>query len=462
MEDKQRVADSNNSDPSGSYKASDVSDGDNQFDAKLEEMLKQKAGRDTAKNAQNAKAKMGKGKQKAPLRTEIQAKLATSNTTKRKATPAPGSNDDDSDATPSFKKPKAAIGGVLGNWHKQTVVVKLPAKLSSSWTRTVDQMSVLSMSSALIRSEDEGVAEWDDLDAEELTKDIPATQKAKQGARTEQMGIKLVPKPKDADDTKPKCECQLKAKNSDLGIDTAMKCFRHMVIDGTIDWSGTMQDSFNTPAHPKFCEIVKENHTWHNELAKHTILLTDVLLKQHKVEDEDGNVTIVKRTHDKCITYNRKLHRNGAFLYAQTEPTCMLAKHFSYALTAGFNYGFPLGAIAINTVAVERALELMSNGDTAAELDTDNTRSKNRTAKFTGAQWGKKALRYWKSIDALSDRKRDELLSLVKALGKKPESGADLLEGAEMEESKPDFRENIIMSASGEEDDEQRPMISGS
>ncbi|KAJ7201557.1 hypothetical protein GGX14DRAFT_399904 [Mycena pura] len=503
-EDERLVADSDDSDPSGSYKASDASDDDGQFDAKWEEMLKQKAERDAAKKARKdkeQKSKTGKGKEKAPLRAEIQAKSLTSHTTKRKAAPAPTSDDDDSDGAPSSKKPKAAIGGVIGDWRKQNGIVKPTAKSSSSWTRTVDRMSTSSVSSALMHSEGEGVIERDDLDAEVLAQEVQATQKAKRGARTDQMGIKLVPKPKEADDSKPQRERQLKAKNSDLpfyGIDAAMKLFRRVVIDGTIDWAGTMRDSFNAPAHPKFRDIVKENferafgkgddmeyelteavyavvraavHTWRSELAKHAILLVDILLKQYEVEDGDGNVAIVKRTRDERITYNRKLRRNGAFLYVETEPTCsgsyrsdimvkMLAKHFSYALAAGFNYGFPSGAIAVNTVAVERALELMANGDTAAEIDTDNARSKNRTAKFTGAQWGKKALGYWESIDALSDRKRAELLGLVDALGKKPESSADLIE--EAEESEPDFRENILMSASEEEDDDQRPMISGS
>ncbi|KAJ7196218.1 hypothetical protein GGX14DRAFT_403418 [Mycena pura] len=506
MEDERPVADSDDSDPSGSYKASDMSDDDDQFDAKWEEMLKLKAERDAAKKAKKdkeQKSKPGKGKEKAPLRAEIQAKSTTSHTTKRKAEPAPASADDnsDSDGAPSSKKPKAAVGGVLSDWRKQNSVSKPPAKSSSSWARTVDRMSTSSASSALIHSEGDGVIERDDSDAEMLAQEVQATQRAKQGARTEQMGIKLVPKPKDADDAKPKRERQLKAKNSDLpfyGIDAAMKLFRRFVVDGTIDWSGTMRDSFNAPAHPKFRDIVKENyerafgkgddmeyelteavyavvraavHTWRSELAKHAIILVDILLKQYEVEDGDGNVTIVKRTRDERIIYNRKLRRNGAFLYVQTEPTCsgsyrsdimvkMLAKHFSYALASGFNYGFPSGAISVNTVAVERALELMANGDTAAEIDTDNARSKNRTAKFTGAQWGKKALGYWESIDALSDRKRAELLGLVDALGKKPESGADLIE--EAEESEPDFRENILMSASEEEDDDQRPMISGS
>ncbi|KAH9174066.1 hypothetical protein EDB89DRAFT_2068010 [Lactarius sanguifluus] len=207
------------------------------------------------------------------------------------------------------------------------------------------------------------------------------------------------------------------------------------IVRGVLDWAGTLPDTFGTNEHPdlldtiqdlwdkclpKRIEDVRANpaikkvvidrlNKWRSTIGKKVVAVINDFIKH--------DVTL-RRDSAEVATFVRGLlpypnEQPVAFPLIYSDPEAskgswlapmllqVFAVHLRRVTTAPTNFGFPAGALALSTAALERGLTLFKTGVNIRDKKAANSADR----AFDNNPWGTIACQYAKSTCDLSERK---------------------------------------------------------
>ncbi|KAJ7230117.1 hypothetical protein GGX14DRAFT_553602 [Mycena pura] len=473
-------------------------------DEEIKEEIAKFAAQVRARNKKSI-ARSNKQMQKGKLRNEIQ-EAAKVKPLKRKiiaSSSGLGSGED----TPVVKKPKAALGGLKTNWHKDVGVPKPVKKSATKAGVTEDHVSLLRMDGVYLTwkrravshapsettsstsvthpssmSDGGTVGEFDnDEETSNMQAEVPV--KKRTGAMTAR-GITLKKDVLvDVAQGKTKKEPKPKFTNSDLPFpaDNFRKdlvFFQGNSIPRILAWAATHRDPFSAGNDPKFKPVVKD--TWDDHFPSPDYVIDDSVyavcynaLFNFRSKLGKRGLSVVsaaiktKKLKDAAETrqWVADQLKGLAFIYenTETEPPSgsfrsdLVSKTFAEYVRVvskiDVEYGRPVGALSLSAAAVERGLQLWEHG-TLSEDGVSRGRQKTLYG-FIAVPWAQRASKYLTSIDRLTEQKWSKVIeragSFVGELGNNvltdPVSASDEESG----DSSIDPRTEIVIS---DDDDE--------
>ncbi|KAI9428784.1 hypothetical protein H4582DRAFT_2066461 [Lactarius indigo] len=254
-----------------------------------------------------------------------------------------------------------------------------------------------------------------------------------------------------------------------------------LIVRGVLDWAGTLSDTFGTNEHPDLLvtiqglwdkclpermEDVRTNpaikkvvidrlNEWRSTIGKKAVtILSDFIKHDATLRRDSGEVAtfvrgLLPRPHEQPVIF--------PLIYADPEASKgswlapmllqVFAVHLWRVAKAPTNFGYPTGALALSTAALERGLTLFKTGvNIRDEKATNNT-----SRAFDNNPWGGVACQYSQSTSDLCERKWVQIMHAASVYL------ADRVGNSNMETQRssviPDGRSKIVVSDDGTDEE---------
>ncbi|KAI9428948.1 hypothetical protein H4582DRAFT_2090488 [Lactarius indigo] len=254
-----------------------------------------------------------------------------------------------------------------------------------------------------------------------------------------------------------------------------------LIVCGVLDWAGTLSDTFGTNEHPDLLvtiqglwdkclpertEDVRTNpaikkvvidhlNEWRSTIGKKAVtILSDFIKHDATLRRDSGEVAtfvrgLLPRPHEQPVIF--------PLIYADPEASKgswlapmllqVFAVHLQRVAKAPTNFGYPTGALALSTAALERGLTLFKTGvNIRDEKATNNT-----SRAFDNNPWGGVACQYSQSTSDLRERKWVQIMRAASVYL------ADCVGNSNMETQRssviPDGRSKIVVSDDGTDEE---------
>ncbi|KAI9441549.1 hypothetical protein H4582DRAFT_2055430 [Lactarius indigo] len=235
-----------------------------------------------------------------------------------------------------------------------------------------------------------------------------------------------------------------------------------LIVRRVLDWAGTLLDTFGTNEHPDLLvtiqglwdkclpERTEDVHTnpaikkvvidrlneWRSTIGKKAVtILSDFIKHDATLRRDSGEVAtfvrgLLPRPHEQPIIF--------PLIYA--DPEASKAK-------APTNFGYPTGALALSTAALEHGLTLFKTG-----VNIQDEKATNNTSRaFDNNPWGGVACQYSQSTSDLRERKWVQIMRAASVYL------ADRVGNSNMETQRssviPDGRSKIVVSDDGTDEE---------
>ncbi|KAH9019467.1 hypothetical protein EDB84DRAFT_1566047 [Lactarius hengduanensis] len=226
---------------------------------------------------------------------------------------------------------------------------------------------------------------------------------------------------------------------SDIGITDEHELAQwDLIICGVLNWAGTLPDAFGTNEHadllgtvqalwdkclPERTEDVRINpaikhvvigclNEWRSTIGKKAVTILGDFIKHDVTLSNSSEVATFVRA---LLPHPREHPIAFPFIYADSEASKgswlaplllqVFAVHLRRVVKAPTNFGYPAGALALCTAALERGLSLFKTGDNIQDEAADDTGH-----AFDIDPWGGIACQYSQSICDLRERKWVQIL----------------------------------------------------
>ncbi|KAI9431484.1 hypothetical protein H4582DRAFT_2084958 [Lactarius indigo] len=254
-----------------------------------------------------------------------------------------------------------------------------------------------------------------------------------------------------------------------------------LIVHGVLDWAGTLSDTFGTNEHPDLLvtiqglwdkclpertEDVRTNpaikkvvidrlNEWRSTIGKKAVtILSDFIKHNATLRRDSGEVAtfvrgLLPHPHEQPVIF--------PLIYADPEVSKgswlapmllqVFAVHLRRVAKAPTNFGYPTGALALSTAALEHGLTLFKTGvNIRDEKATNNT-----SRAFDNNPWGGVVCQYSQSTSDLRERKWVQIMRAALVYL------ADRVGNSNMETQRssviPDGRSKIVVSDDGTDEE---------
>ncbi|KAI9436942.1 hypothetical protein H4582DRAFT_2078010 [Lactarius indigo] len=254
-----------------------------------------------------------------------------------------------------------------------------------------------------------------------------------------------------------------------------------LIVRGVLDWAGTLSDTFGTNEHPDLLvtiqglwdkclpermEDVRTNpaikkvvidrlNEWRSTIGKKAVtILSDFIKHDTTLRRDSGEVAtfvrgLLPRPHEQPVIFPLIYTDPEASKGSWLAPMLLqvFAVHLRRVAKAPTNFGYPTGALALSTTALERGLTLFKT-----RVNIRDEKATNNTSRaFDNNPWGGVACQYSQSTSDLHERKWVQIMRAASVYL------ADRVGNSNMETQRssviPDGHSKIVVSDDGTDEE---------
>ncbi|KAH9018449.1 hypothetical protein EDB84DRAFT_1442430 [Lactarius hengduanensis] len=187
-----------------------------------------------------------------------------------------------------------------------------------------------------------------------------------------------------------------------------------LLVRGVLDWAGTLHEPFGTNEHPNLLGTINDRlNEWRSAFGKKAIQVlgdhvkADVTLRNSPTDTVSFVHGLLPSPREQPLEFPLIYSNPMVFkLKGSWQAPLLLqvfATHLRRVVKSPGNFGYPAGALALSTAALERAL---------TQLESSTNRNM-KTTGFDNNPWGGITSQYAESTHKLPDRKWAQILEAV-------------------------------------------------